>query len=112
MQVPASNGVQSLWPLVRDQQKVNNQWFQDPGLVPPVSATPPEDVPMAPTAPGTTPPGLSDSTIGRITSAVIQAVMESLQMPKHNPMPLPLKSNTREVPLQGISVADAQGQGQ
>ncbi len=71
---------------------------QDPGLVPPVSATPPEDVPMAPTVPGTTPPGLPDSTIARITSAVTQAVMESLQMPQHNPVPLPLESNTREVP--------------
>ena len=84
---------------------------QDPGLVSPVSATPPEEVPMAPTVPGTTPPGLSDSTIARITSAVTQAVMESLRMPQHNPVTLPLESNTREVPLQGISVADAQGQG-
>jgi hypothetical protein len=66
---------------------------------------------MAPTVPGTTPPGLSDSAIARITSAVTQAVMESLQMPQHNPVTLPLESNTREVPLQGISVADAQGQG-
>jgi hypothetical protein len=57
------------------------------------------------------PPGLSDSTIARITSAVTQAVMESLRMSQHNPVTLPLESNTREVPLQGISVADAQGQG-
>ena len=54
---------------------------QDPGLEPPVSATPPEDVPpMAPTVPGTTPPDLPESTIARITSAVTQAVMESLQV--------------------------------
>ncbi len=85
---------------------------QDPGLEPPVSATPPEDVPpMAPTVPGTTPPDLPESTIARITSAVTQAVMESLQMPQHNPAPSPMESRTREVPLQGISVADAQGQG-
>ena len=85
---------------------------QDPGLEPPVSATPLEDVPpMAPTVPGTTPPDLPESTIARITSAVTQAVMESLQMPQHNPAPSPMESRTREVPLQGISVADAQGQG-
>ncbi len=85
---------------------------QDPGLEPPVRATPPEDVPpMAPTVPGTTPPDLPESTIARITSAVTQAVMESLQMPQHNPAPSPMESRTREVPLQGISVADAQGQG-
>ena len=90
--------------------KSQQPMVQDPGLVPHVSATPPDDVPMAPTAPGTTPPGLSNSTIARITSAVTQAVMESLQMHQHNPVLLPLESNTREAPLQGISVADAQGQ--